>query len=75
LSFFFLITNFIESISVLEKQVNRAPAAYQIDHPADRALSSVCRLAVVVNSDWHNPPKLIKFGSAVPVRDFSYHLV
>ena len=34
------------------------------DHPANCALTIVCRVPrAVVNSDWHNPSKLIKFGA------------
>ena len=43
-------------------------AAPKLTTRADCALTSVCRVVVVVNSDWHNPPKLIKFGSAVTPR-------
>ena len=44
------------------------PPPPQIDHPADCALTIVCRLAVVVNSNWHNPPKLITCEPAVTPR-------
>ena len=55
---------FMRSLESLQDEVERHKGCSrrpQSDHRADYALSSVCRVVMVVNSDWHNLP--IKFES------------
>ena len=52
----------------MENDRHDVPADAELTTRADGALTSVCRLPVAINSDWHNPPKLIKRDSAATLR-------